>query len=274
MSDIFVKLMTEPQAVRRAVRHTIRKLGLGSTLFRYKIGAVERPAYAFLVYQAAKLAHRLGHERVSVVEFGVAGGGGLLAMERHADWVETIFPVKIEVYGFDTGGGLPELGDYRDLKYHWKPGFFRMDQEALKKRLTRANLVLGDVRQTIGSFLDQYKPAPIGGVSHDFDFYSSTMSGLTLFDAEPRYLLPRIVCYMDDVIGSDVELYNDFTGERAAVHDFNATHADKKLSPLYYLTATNGLEAWHHQIWSFHHFSHPDYDRFVSEADQQLPIEG
>lgn len=272
MSDFVVKWMNEPQPVRRAIRYVIRKLRLGSPFFRYSVGAVERPAYAFLVYQAAKLAHRLGHLRVSVIEFGVAGGEGLLAMERHADWVEAIFPVKIEIYGFDTGGGLPELGDYRDLKYHWKPGFFRMDEAALRKRLRRATLVLGDVRQTIGAFLQEHTPAPIGGVSHDFDFYSSTMSGMTLFDASPEHLLPRIVCYMDDVIGSDVELYNDFTGERAAVHDFNATHTDRKMSPLYYLTARGSHETWRHQIWSFHHFNHPDYDKFVSDENQQLPI--
>jgi hypothetical protein len=147
-----------------------------------------------------------------------------------------------------------------------------MDQEALKKRLSRAKLVLGDIRETIGNFLQEYDPAPIGGVSHDFDFYSSTISGLTMFDAESKYLLPRIFCYMDDVIGSDIELYNDFTGERAAVHEFNAAHADRKLSPLYYLSAMNGQDIWRHQIWSFHYFTHPDYNKFVSEEDQQLPI--
>jgi len=46
---------------------------------------VGRPNYAFLVYQAARLAAQLGQPRVSILEFGVAGGEGLLALEHHAE---------------------------------------------------------------------------------------------------------------------------------------------------------------------------------------------
>ena len=272
MISTFVKLMTAPQPLRQLLRAIIRKAALGGPLFRYRIGAVERPHYAYLVYQAAQLAHRLGQERVSVIEFGVAGGAGLLALERHADWVEKLFPVTIEIYGFDTGEGLPEPEGYRDLPYHWKPGFFRMDQAALRARLRRSKLVLGNVRDTVGAFVETYRPAPIGAVSHDLDFYSSTLDGLKLFDVAPAYLLPRIFCYFDDVIGGDIELYNDFTGERAAIHDFNAAHPRRKLSPAYYLMATAGFQMWHYQIWTAHLFDHPDYDRFVSDENQQLRL--
>jgi hypothetical protein len=267
------RMMTEPQPIRRIIRSLVRRLGLGSSKFQFDIGAIERPNYAYLVYNAAKLAHGLGYDRVSVLEFGVAGGNGLLWLECHANWVEKIFPVKIEIYGFDTGEGLPEPKDYRDLQYHWKTGFFRMDQAKLKARIKRATLVLGNVKETSRTFVAKYNPAPIGAVSHDLDYYSSTIDALKLFDLPHEHILPRVFCYFDDVIGDDLELYNDFTGERAAIVEFNRTHTDSKLSFVYYLPATAGYQGWHHQIWSLHNFQHPYYGKFVSREDQQLRLD-
>ena len=114
---IFKMLMNQPQPLRGSIRALVRNTGFGGPKFQYDIGAFERANYAYLVYNAAALAHRLGHQRVSILEFGVAGGNGLLSLERHADWVEKHFPVKIEIYGFDTGEGLPAPVDYRDLQY-------------------------------------------------------------------------------------------------------------------------------------------------------------
>jgi hypothetical protein len=269
---IFKRLMDQPQPLRSSIRALVRKTGFGGAKFQFDIGAIERPNYAFLVYNAAKLAHRLGHGRVSVLEFGVAGGAGLLSLQRHADWVEKLFPVKIEIYGFDTGHGLPAPVDYRDLQYQWKAGHFRMDQKELKSRLTRAQLVLGNVQTTVPSFTRTFQPAPIGAVSHDLDFYSSTMDALKLFDAADDFILPRVFCYFDDVIGGDIALYNDYTGERAAILDFNETHEDRKLSQAYYLQTMLRVQRWHYQIWILHNFSHRDYGKFIAEEDQQLKL--
>jgi hypothetical protein len=266
---IFPRIFNHPQPIRGITRYVLRKLNIGSAKFRYQLGAVNRPNYAYLVFHAAQLAHRLGHERVSVIEFGVAKGAGLLMLEHHADWVEKIFPVKIEIYGFDTGEGLPAPEDYRDLPYHWKPGFFRMDQESLKSKLRRSTLVLGNVADTIQTFFASHDVAPIGAVSDDLDFYSSTMDALKLFDAEDKRLLPRIFCYFDDVLGGDVELYGDHTGERLAIHEFNASHENRKFSPAYYLQAF-AFQPWQYQTWILHSFGHVDYGRFVSEEDPQL----
>jgi hypothetical protein len=266
------KLMTESQPVRAIIRSLIREFRLGSSKFRFDIGAIDRPNYAYLVYHAAKLAHSLGHERVSIVEFGVAGGAGLVCLERHAEWVEKLFPLKIEIYGFDTGEGLPKPEDYRDLQYHWKAGFFRMDERALRARLTRATLVLGNVRETAKTFVGKYNPAPIGAVSHDLDYYSSTIDALKLFDVSYQFILPRVFCYFDDVIGDELEMYNDFTGERAAIIDFNSAHPDRKMSQAHYLLARSGFQIWHHQIWTLHNFHHPDYGKFVSRENQQLQL--
>ncbi|MGB3514140.1 MAG: hypothetical protein WBA93_34020 [Microcoleaceae cyanobacterium] len=116
-----------PYLIRSDVVGLIKKFELGSYEKRLKVGAVERPHYGYCVYQAAALAKNLGYERISVLEFGVAGGNGLINLEYHASEVSKIFSIDIEIYGFDTGEGLPEPLDYRDLPYHWKAGFFKMD---------------------------------------------------------------------------------------------------------------------------------------------------
>lgn len=267
-------IFNSPAPLRATLKLIANKTNFGSWEFRYKIGALTRPNYAYLVYQAALLARRLGEPRVSLIEFGVAGGAGLLALERHAEEVEKKFGIQFEIYGFDTGAGLPEPVDHRDLPYCWKPGFFRMDQEALRRRLKRAKLVLGDIRDTIQSFTTDYNPAPIAGVSHDLDFHSSTAAAFQLFDCDPQFLLPRMVVYFDDVIGGDRELYNDFTGQRCAIHEFNSAHDCRKLSPIYYLRSQGVLTPWHHQMWSFHAFDHPKYGSFIGGKNEQLPLDG
>lgn len=265
-------LMVEKAPLRSIVKRLIARLELGSFEFRYRIEALQRMQYAYIMFEAAKLAAKLKQPRISVLEFGVAGGAGLLWMERYAEEIEGVFPVEIEIYGFDTGAGLPPPTDYRDLPYHWKEGFFAMDKATLESRLKRAKLVMGNVADTCKTFFRDYKPAPIGAVAHDLDFYSSTVDGLKLFAAEPRHLMPRMFCYFDDTIGSDIELYSDFTGERLAIEEFNSVNKERKIAVPHYLRAREGLGTWRHQIWICHLFDHADYNRFVGEENQQLSL--
>jgi hypothetical protein len=139
-------------------------------------------------------------------------------------------------------------------------------------RLASCSLVLGDIADTATRFLRDFSPAPIGAVIHDFDFYSSTAAALRLFDEDPRYFLPRIFCYFDDITGSETCLYNDYTGERLAIHEFNQAHPHKKLSPAYHLLARKLVQPWYHQVFIHHDFAHPRYNEFVSEESQQIPL--
>jgi hypothetical protein len=59
------------------------------------------------VLYAADQARREGHTVIAVIEFGVAEGRGLLALEAHAAAVERVTGIRIHVYGFDSGGGMP-----------------------------------------------------------------------------------------------------------------------------------------------------------------------
>ena len=118
---------------------------------------------------------------------------------------------------------------------------------------------------------DDHHPAPVGAVMHDMDLYSSTSVGLRLFDVDEKHRLPRIFTYFDDIIGDSVALYNDYTGERLAIAEFNEAHPNQKISPAYNLSC-RALAQWHHQIYVAHDFAHSRYDDFVSEPVQQLPL--
>jgi hypothetical protein len=240
---------------------------------KLKFGAIPRPNYGYCLYNAAKLAQRLGHTKISAIEFGVAGGNGLLNFEYHAEQVSRLIPIEIEIYGFDTAEGLPKPADYRDLPYYWKEGFYKMDVEALELRLKRAKLVLGNISDTLNDFFDKYKPAPIGAISFDLDFYSSTKSALRIFNGKQEYLLPRIFCYFDDTIGSDVLLYSEFTGQRLAINEFNNDNEKIKLSRPSHLETSGILDEWRCQIWVAHVFDHADYNTFVGGAEEQVSLQ-
>ena len=65
----------------------------------------------------------------------MAGGNGSVELERIATDVFARYGVAIDVYGFDTGEGLPKPKDYRDLPNLYRASGFRMDQAKLRARL-------------------------------------------------------------------------------------------------------------------------------------------
>ena len=215
------------------------------------------PHYLWGTMCAAFLASELGLKRISVIEFGVAGGNGLCELERVAEWVEGRSGVKIDVFGFDTGTGLPQPQDYRDLPNLWSEGHFPMDPEKLRARLHKATLILGEVSETVPAFIER-RPAPIGFVSFDLDLYSSTRDAFGILSAAQDLLLPRVVCYFDDIIGFS---HGDFNGERLAIAEFNEQHQLRKISKLYGLRYFTVQEKWWTEMmYMFHLFDHPSYN--------------
>ncbi|MCA1454150.1 hypothetical protein I6F35_13120 [Bradyrhizobium sp. BRP22] len=237
-------------------------------------GLVERAHYGHCMLHAAILARKLQHSRISCIEFGVAGGAGLIAMEQHAEAVRAETGVEIVVFGFDTGKGMPAPVDYRDLPYLWQSGYFAMDIPKLSGRLKIARLLLGDVAETLQDFTEREKPPPIGFIAFDLDYYSSTVTALKIFEANHRYLLPRVACYFDDMVGDIDWAYNEFTGELLAIKEFNAQHHDIKIAPVSGLRFSGRRipQAWHEQIFVAHLFAHPDYRTPISELTQ-LPLD-
>lgn len=223
-----------------------------------------KPMYIWGIAQGVALAKVLGLAAASVIEFGVAGGAGLISMEHTAARIEAVTGVRIDVYGFDTGSGLPRPEDYRDQPNMWFEGQLPMNREVLERQLRKATVRIGLVKQTVPQFLAEH-PAPVAFVSFDLDLYSSTRDALSLFDGDHQRLLPRVVCYFDDIMGHS---YNDRGGERLAIAEFNRAHEASTLSPIYglrYYTPPNGRDAGYWDCFYYAHtFNHPLYNELDS----------
>ena len=250
--------------LNRLWKRLLDKKKIGSFEFRMKINAPERKWYAYILYNSAMLAKKLNFNRISAIEYGVANGRGLLILEEYAEEIKKLSGIQIDIYGFDRVKGLAKPKDYRDLPCLWREGLFTMDEQKLRSKLKHAKLVLGDIEQTSLNFFSKYNPAPIGAIIHDFDLYSSTKTALSMLKAEMKYFLPRVYCYFDDTLGTERELFNDFTGERLAIKEFNSDNKDIKIAKSYhFLNKTN--EMWHHQIWITHFFKHKKYNDYLGD---------
>jgi len=277
---------TVKRVIRKVVR-TIRKLSESQdgpldgwaapyTLNSTYVRVMERPGcehgYTWGVVQGVNLAKVLGLDRVSVIEFGVAGGNGLIALERIAEEVEPIFGVKVDVFGFDTGSGLTKPLDYRDMPNLWSEGYFPMDIDKLRQRLSRAQLILGPVHETVPNFR-QSDFAPLAFVAFDVDLYSSTTHALSVFDANHRSLLPRVYCLFDDILGYT---FGNHVGERLAISDFNVSHDRAKISPIYglyhYAPERYAKHMWEKNYMA-HFFDHPLYGRRDGSIPRPNPNE-
>lgn len=239
---------------------------LSQRLFWDNPGATIRPQYAWGTVFAAALARALGLTDVSVLEFGVAGGRGLLAFQDIAEGVTAKMGVKCHVYGFDTGAGLPGIADVRDLPQLYKCGDYRMDFSELKAQLRpETQLLLGNVSETVKTFLATSHPQ-VGFVSLDLDLYTSTRDALKLFqDATPlTHCLPRVVCYADDIMGTT---FSDLTGERLAIGEYNEVHRPHRcVSPVYglryHLGWPHNRAQWPDMIFWAHFLDHPQYGSY------------
>jgi hypothetical protein len=229
-------------------------------------GRLWRPEYAWSILRAAMIAEALGIERFSAIEFGVAGGTGLLAMELAAERAEAVYGVGVDVFGFDTATGMPPPVDHRDAPFTIREGQWKMDPAKLRARLRRAELMLGLVGDTVAEFLRREAP-PIGFISNELDYYSSTIEAFTVLDADPTRLLPRVLCYFQGVMWHP---WTEFNGTRAAINDFNAGHERRKISPIYglrySLPRSEFRKAWPEKMFVAEIFDHGLYD-----ADQHIP---
>lgn len=267
-----VNAMLNPQ---RAVLKTWKSIGSPSFQNRLDYDLYDRPHYAYCLASAARTAKTLGIESIAALEFGVAGGRGLLALEALAEDVEKAHGVRIEIYGFDTGEGLPSPVDYRDLPYVWQEGFFKMDQDALRIRLKRSKLVLGNVTDTVPQFIAEDLKVPIGAVFNDLDFWSSTAASFRMFEAPDALQLPRVFCYFDDIISADGGgVLSDDVGQLRAIQDYNAGQDTRKIRPIAGFEHTRRIRAkWNAQIYVHHKYDHVRYGDYIhADRNRQLAI--
>lgn len=213
-----------------------RLLGEASWVDRYgnfrereRFGLIQRSNYLYGMLRAADVAKYFGQKRVTVIEFGVASGAGLLNMADLAPLVKAETGVDLRIVGFDTGQGLPSVQGYKDHPELWNPGDFTMeDRDALVRKLDgRAEIIWGDIADTIGPLIESIdRSAPVGFISIDVDLYSATKSALRCLESNAEKYNPGISMYFDDV---SFFFANRWAGELCAIEEFNADHDLRKI---------------------------------------------
>jgi hypothetical protein len=232
-------------------------------------GLRTRPQYLWPLLHSAHAARALKIPRIAALEFGVAGGNGLLALERAAAAATRLSGTEVHIFGFDSGSGMPAPVDARDAPWLIEPTYFNMDEEALRARLDRAQLVLGPVAETVPEWTRSDHP-PIGFIAFDLDYYSSTMEAFGVLEEDAERLIPRVPCYFDDMFGYG---WTDFMGPRAAIDDFNGSHGERKIGKIhglrFELPAEEFQQPWHEKLYVAHLFDHPRYAEREGRIDER-----
>lgn len=220
--------------------------------------AVRYPCYAVGLQTACKYATLAGASGFTAIEFGVAGGNGLVELSKYAARLSESTGLKIRVVGFDTGSGLPPSTDYRDVPWLWNPGDFPCDISQLRRVLPpEIELVVGRIEETLPRWLGKEVALPIGFVSVDVDFYSGTAAICeSLRVADISHLLPFVSFYFDDLLRY---LTPRNTGELAAILEFNEKSTDRKLDRDDWLSEDRpfGERMWLRRMYSLCCLDHP-----------------
>ena len=218
-------------------------------------GLLERPTYAYGLLRAADIAKFFGYREVTVCEFGVAAGDGLLNMIELADRISSETEIRFRIVGFDTGNGLPPLnGGYKDHPEIWAAGDYPMRPDELQKRIDgRAELILGDIRDTVPPFIERLSAsAPLGFISVDVDIYTSTRDALKVLLGPAELYTGAVSVYFDDVRHF---FANRWCGELAAIEEFNAEHPLRKLDVDY--SRRHFDKPWFSSFYICHLLDHP-----------------
>ena len=198
---------------------------------REQHGLIPRANYLYGMLRACDVAKYFGKKKVTVIEFGVASGAGLLNMVELAPQIQRETGVEPRIIGFDTGKGLPPVKGYKDHPELWNGGDFAMEnREVLMRKIAgRAEIVWGDINDTIGPATDGIDDsAPLGFISMDVDIYSASKAALRCLTSKPEKYNPAVSMYFDDV---SFFFANNWAGELAAIEEFNQENELRKIGP-------------------------------------------
>lgn len=224
---IAIERMTEPLHLNLASLF----VGIfGNYRSKVAFDLIIRPQYAFSILRAADQAREYGISKLTIIEFGVASGAGLLNMCHIAERTRRATGIEFRVVGFDIGVGMPPAADYRDHPEQWQEGDYPMEFEKLRRALpSYAELIIGDVENTVPKFLETISAEqPIGFVVVDVDYYSSAKSALQIFRSVAEKYLPATLVYLDDI---DHICSNQWAGELLAISEFNSECHLRKIGP-------------------------------------------
>ena len=255
---IFYERLTEPIHLN-AISLFVAAFGSYRTKIAFDL--IPRQHYAYGVFRAAELAANSGLKAVTIVEFGVAEGTGLMNLCKISRKVSAITEIEFEIVGFDSGVGMPPPQDYRDHPDLYQEGDFRMiDQERLKKALpSNARIIIGQLKDTVPAFTESLSPkCPLGFVVLDVDYYSSASVALELLShPDPTKYLSLPAIYVDNILDPR---HNDWCGELLAVREFNSSQPVRKLARDTFLRSRRVFKnaVWLDQIFLLHVLDHPE----------------
>jgi hypothetical protein len=265
MRRVLLERLTEPLH--------LNLLAVGAGLFgtfrqRVNCDLVVRQHNAYSILSAADRALHYGIDSITIIEFGVAAGAGLINMCQIAARVSKATGVQIKVVGFDTGLGMPPPEGFRDHPELYQEGDFPMNFGALRAKLPpNGELILGHLQDTVAEFRDtQLKAsAPLAYVVIDVDYYSSTVDALKIFDGPAEAYLPLTLIYLDDVA---LDHHNRFAGEELALSEFNDAHPFRKGVRHDFFESSRIFRRapWLKHIYFMHVMDHPIRARGVNRA--------
>lgn len=231
------------------------KNNIGLKIFRNEI---DRPGYAYGLWLATIQAAKLSIPRLTVIEFGVAYGHGLINLCNICSMITESTEIQFEIFGFDSDVGMPTISDYKDHPEIWRTGQFLSDHNKIRESLTtNAKLISGNIKDTLAEFIKSnvHENAPIGFVSVDVDLYSSAKQCFELFKSgSPACWLPTTIVWMDDI--NDLLTCNNWAGEALAIREFNSENEFRKLQELR-IRQNHPAAGWHDHIYGLHVLNHP-----------------
>ena len=229
-----------------------------------------KPHYESILYEACLEAKKLGINQVSVIELGVAGGAGIVSLEKYKKKIEKVLDINIKIYGFDMGSGLPKIEADEDLPFLWRKGLYNIDKAALEKKVN-SKIFYGDVKNTVDDFVKINKNN-ICCIFFDLDLYTSTINFLNQIPKIKDHLLPRVLCYFDDVYVFE-NYINQFNGVFKAIDEFNKNFSEFKLGYSVDHFKNFKFPLARTSIYTLHSFKNRLYKKYIStdiESDLSL----
>ena len=223
-----------------------------------------RPHYEMIMLESAIEAKKIGYNKISILELGVAGGNGLIALEKYKKKVEQFTNVKINIFGFDTGDGLPKTENKFDLPYYWSAGDFKTDKDKIKKKIG-CKIYYGNIADTFQNFIKS-KPETITAIFLDMDYYTSTKNFLDLISSYKDSFAPRVYLYFDNIFSTNHHI-NEFNGELLAIKEFNEENQNIKIGKSIDSSSDFKFPIAKEKLFIMNNFDHKDF--FVNINSKQ-----
>ncbi len=139
---------------------------------------------------------------IDYLEFGVFEG------ESIRQWAGLNRDPQSRFYGFDSFAGLPET--WKHTSKAVPAGFFSTGGKVPEIDDPRVQFVVGTFQESLGPFLEEWRPRNRLVVLLDADLYSSTLFVLSSLS---RYLVPGTILLFDDFafVNDVFRAYTDFS---------------------------------------------------------------